>query len=158
MHILKFNAKEVAAQVEHARQAPEHSPTFSMQFESQYWKDPNAKMSDDEIFGAKGEHMDMSKIPAGLHLVHDQGVYIMSNGSPRMIRPDSDVSSVVCYADECDPEKDEDWYETARVMVGGDDFAEHLPIDWWDSYLAKYPKMNKPFKIGVSSDNIKLVL
>ena len=31
------------------------------------------------------------------------------------------------YAIGCHPEKDADWYETARGLVGGDDFVETLP-------------------------------
>ena len=31
------------------------------------------------------------------------------------------------YAIGCHPEKDTDWYETARGLVGGDDFVETLP-------------------------------
>lgn len=65
----------------------------------------------------------------GLFLVHDQGVYLMSNGLPadkEGLDPKSPMCFVV-YARGCDPKKDQDWWERARDLVGGDDFAENLP-------------------------------
>ncbi len=58
-------------------------------------------------------------------LVHDQGVYLMSNGNPRDIV--GGVSSHVAYAKGCNPKTDSDWYDTAHALVGGDDFGETLP-------------------------------
>lgn len=63
-------------------------------------------------------------------LVHDQGVYLMSNGEPRdRINPKrkSDSRLFVAYAQGCDPEKDSDWWDRAHALVGGDDFSETLP-------------------------------
>lgn len=57
-------------------------------------------------------------------LVHDRGVYLMSNGEPRDIV--SGETSYVAYAKGCDPDKDEDWHENADSLVGGDDFCETL--------------------------------
>lgn len=58
--------------------------------------------------------------------VHDQGIYCMSNGIPRDV---SDEKSTYCvYAKGCDPQNDEDFYEEARYLVGGDDFVEIFPV------------------------------
>jgi hypothetical protein len=59
----------------------------------------------------------------GLWLVHDQGVYLMSNALDR-----DPKTAPLAYAAGCDP-KDEDWWETSRALVGGDDFAEPIEID-----------------------------
>jgi hypothetical protein len=60
-----------------------------------------------------------------IFFVHDHGVYIMSNGEPK----DKDGEETnVAYAKGCDPKKDEDYYEEARHLVGGDDFAETIPV------------------------------
>ena len=61
-----------------------------------------------------------------LILVHDQGVYLMSNGIPRDIV--KGTSSFVAYAKGCNPHKDVDFYDNARDLVGGDDFAETLQV------------------------------
>jgi hypothetical protein len=61
-------------------------------------------------------------------LVHDQGVYLTSNSKPRdIVGADAADRSFCAYAIGCHPEKDADWYETARGLVGGDDFVETLP-------------------------------
>jgi Protein of unknown function (DUF3085) len=98
-------------------------------------------------------------------LVHDQGVYLMSNGEPRDIV--MGTRSFCAYAKGCNPDKDEDWHETANRLVGGDDFGDHL--DWAVpmkkmlddgaseiiinfgqkrmSLSAKYPRVSGPQKI-----------
>lgn len=63
----------------------------------------------------------------GLFLVHDQGVYLMSNGVPTDM--DSEQTAYVAFAEHCNPKTDQDWWDNARELVGGDDFVEVLPID-----------------------------
>jgi Protein of unknown function (DUF3085) len=64
-------------------------------------------------------------------LVHDDGVYLMSNGTPRdLIDPNSTekyARSFVAYAEGCNPTTDDDFYDNARDLVGGDDFSEYFP-------------------------------
>lgn len=62
--------------------------------------------------------------------VHDHGVYVMSNGKPTDM--EGEQSAYVAYAKGCHPKKDEDFYEEARFLVGGDDFGETIVItpDW----------------------------
>lgn len=84
---------------------------------------------------AKKFRMPFSKAPPGpaLLFVHDQGVYLMSNGLPAdLILTAKSPTSYVVYADGCNPNIDPDWWETSRALVGGDDFGEILPImpDW----------------------------
>lgn len=59
-------------------------------------------------------------------LVHDQGVYLMSGGEPRDIV--EGTTSFCAFAKGCDPRSDDEWYDTARSLVGGDDFGEELPF------------------------------
>jgi hypothetical protein len=63
----------------------------------------------------------------GVFFVHDQGVYLMSNGYPRDLLPGD--KCYVAYAQDCCPEKDQDWWENSRALVGGDDFGETLPVN-----------------------------
>jgi len=58
-------------------------------------------------------------------LVHDHGVYIMSNGTPRDLTEGD--RSFVAYAKGCDPRTDANHWDKSRELVGGDDFAETLP-------------------------------
>ena len=56
---------------------------------------------------------------------HDEGVYLMSAGIPPDVMKNK---TYVTYAEGCDPNKDEDHWDQARDLVGGDDFAEYLNI------------------------------
>jgi hypothetical protein len=65
-----------------------------------------------------------------LHLVHDDGVYIMSNGLPMdLVQDGKNPQAKVAYAEFCDPRKDPGWWEESRAQVGGDDFVELLPLE-----------------------------
>lgn len=68
----------------------------------------------------------------GLYLVHDHGVYLMSNGEPGDALTNGEVAVYVAYAEGCNPDTDADWWDTSRALVGGDDFAETIIIgdDW----------------------------
>jgi len=54
-------------------------------------------------------------------LAKDQGAYVGACGGNR---DDDTFESLIFYFPGCDPEKDEDYYETARDQFGGDDFGE----------------------------------
>ncbi|MGW5569635.1 DUF3085 domain-containing protein [Nocardia thailandica] len=99
---LVFDLREVAALAEHAMSAPEHS-----------WPD----WDDDKP----------SPVPPSLVWVKDQGTYVMSNGIPReLARPDDPRSPArVAYARGYDGNSGARFDSTP---VGGDDFAEHLPL------------------------------
>ena len=65
-----------------------------------------------------------------IYFVHDQGVYCMTAGK----RTDDEVKSgaYICYAHGCNPKTDEDFYDEAHCLVGGDDFAERITVtDKW---------------------------
>jgi hypothetical protein len=71
-----------------------------------------------------------------LFLVHDSGVYLMSAGIPHLEREDEPESSKVVYAAGCNPDTDEDYYQEAAELVGGDDFVEMLPLDTFEKLFA----------------------
>lgn len=54
--------------------------------------------------------------------VHDQGLYLMV----KTLRTADGSGALCAYAAGCDPDADEDWYDTARDLVGGDDFVEQF--------------------------------
>ena len=105
---LIFNVKDVKKIYDHAKAAPDHSAPIIDYVDGA------------EVYGPAE--------PA-LYLVHDQGVYLMSAGIPAQLVKKGESRRVVTYAKGCDPKKNEDWWETARALVGGDDFGELLPLD-----------------------------
>lgn len=90
-------------------------------------------------------HFDSHPNPS-LFLVHDQGVYLLP-GSPS-IPGKKEGHHWVAYAKDCNPDTDEDWWDTARSLVGGDDFGENISesID----VIRACVKDNKTFSIRVT--------
>lgn len=58
---------------------------------------------------------------AGLWLVGDEGVYVMSSG-----KLSEGQRSLVVYAEECNPQTNPDYWHYKRQYFGGDDGVEFL--------------------------------
>lgn len=77
-----------------------------------------------------------AKPEPGLFFVHDSGIYLMSAGTPGLLVEEGKPSHVVAYAKGCSPDAPDSW-EHCRELVGGDDFGELLPLDWFTRALDK---------------------
>jgi hypothetical protein len=140
MGICRFKTSELKPLIEHAKAAAE----FDMGYEN---------MTDEECIAA-GLPPITNRTPRGpaLLFVHDQGVYLMSNGEPRLLTEDGKSNHVV-YAEGCNPNIGEfdDWYLTSKELVGGDDFVEILPIpDYWLSDCDRF----ETFDINATGSSI----
>lgn len=98
----------------------------------------------------------------GLWLVGDDGVYLLSNGIPRL-GPDPaegtpDLRSYVAYADQVNPKTMafDLWWTAKRESFGGDDGAEFLDIDAIDRALAT-SVTGAPLVLDVSPKQIAYV-
>lgn len=154
---LTFPIDQVKRILEHTKACDEHDPTFEQQFDPALFKEGVGELSDEEIVKQRGEHIDPKKVPAGFLLVKDQGVYLMSNGSPRdIVSTDGDrKTSYLVYAKGCNPEKDEFWYDTAVDRLGGDDFAQFLPVEWLEMAVASG---KKSMTIRVNKNSMSLAI
>jgi hypothetical protein len=91
-----------------------------------------------------------------LLLVHDQGVYLMSPGIPHLEKSEEEPeSSWVAYAEGCSP-ADEGWWETSRGLVGGDDFAEELSIETFDTMFEMFGESMTAVEITMSESQIDI--
>ncbi|MDQ0563022.1 hypothetical protein QO004_004831 [Rhizobium mesoamericanum] len=71
---------------------------------------------------------------AGLWLVGDEGVYIMSSGTlAKGQRP------LVNYAEECDPKTNPDYWHYKRRYFGGDDGVEFIDAVELETLIAAQP-------------------
>ena len=122
MPICRFKAADLKRSIVHALAATE----FDMGHEN---------MTDAE-FAQLGltPPTDRTPVGPGLVFVHDRGVYLMSNGIPRDLDA-AQTGSHVVYAEHCNPNEDDEWYDNSRELVGGDDFAEviRIPRSWVDA-------------------------
>ncbi|MYE83070.1 MAG: DUF3085 domain-containing protein [Gammaproteobacteria bacterium] len=124
---LLFDMEQVAGLARHSRQAPERRMTMAQRA---------------EIYGesrcATPQPGEERLAPPCLWLVKDEGIYLMSPG----IHPDSEADrstrAPVAYASGFDPTRDDRMavWDRARDAVGGDDFAEAVPLEWVDAAIA----------------------
>lgn len=122
MSILRFKAADLVRVYEHSLKAPTQMEDFS---------GPVDKPS--------------------ICLVKDDGIYIMSNGTPRDILKGE--RSFCAYAKGYDPDKvdpDELWELTHSVS--GDDFGETLPIDDW---MAEHAKAGRDLRVTLNATTLK---
>lgn len=87
---------------------------------------------------------------ATISLVHNQGVYLIAHSKIEESRPEESI----VYAEGCDPSKDTDWQETSRALVGGDDFSQELPPEWFEALLVSDDKL---ISLSATKDTIKLI-
>ena len=84
----------------------------------------------------------------GFFFVKDEGIYVMnsySNEDPK--------DNLVVYALDYDPHKDDDVWERSRRAVGGDDFAESIPLS--EQQLTRL-LLGRDIVLEVSETDIKI--
>ena len=85
-------------------------------------------------------------------LAKDQGAYF---GAAVGNYKDDNFKNCIQYVKGCNPEKDEYWWEAQQDRFGGDDFGEHLPVDWLEVGLAR--KGKRIFGVIMTTTQIKLL-
>ena len=126
---IHFDSAEVAAQVRHALRSPQHRPTFCELNDPKLHKGGVVKIGEHGFPDA--ENLDLAKVPPALWLVKDQGIYLMSNGTPRFLLDPDDTDLYargrVAYAHGFNPALNTDWYDRLGILAG-DDFSAALPV------------------------------
>lgn len=155
--ILKFDLEGVREQWAHATAATVRRYTFG-----------------EAIDAAGGEFRDLTDeertaleaaTPAALHFVKDEGVYVMSNGTPRLMR-DPDAAdevgkrSKVVYAVGFDPDERDrgEVWEEARAACGGDDFVEAIGADVMEEIFALASEGSRFFVIELGRDSMRFAV
>lgn len=103
------------------------------------------------------DDIDLSKVPAGLSLIKDQGIYLISNGIPRLkASPDSGNRNFVVYAETYGPDAD---YDRVAAAAGGDDFCEFLPLEMFQTAVAQAKNEGKTyFVVHLTSKHIRILV
>jgi hypothetical protein len=127
--ILEFDADEVERHAQHARQAERRQPTFGQRYDPELRHDGKEPDLDADGFPSADE-VDFTAVPAGLHLVKDRGIYLMSNAENYEEEfGEPPYGDVVPYAEEYGPDAA---HEALARAVGGDDFCQFIPLWWYD--------------------------
>ena len=144
---LLFDMERVAGLARHAREAPERRMTMGQR----------AEIFGEDRCGVQ-QPGEQRLAPPCLWLVKDEGIYLMSPGiDPAAPSGESAPRPPVCYAVGFDPTRDERMavWDRARDAVGGDDFAEEVPLAWVEAALAA---RSPEFALEVGTDSIGLLL
>ncbi|MYE02253.1 MAG: DUF3085 domain-containing protein [Alphaproteobacteria bacterium] len=143
---LLFDMEQVAGLARHSRAAPERRMTMGQRAEI-YGEDRCATQQPGEERLA----------PPCLWLVKDEGIYLMSPGIHPEPHGDRSARAPVAYASGFDPTRDDRMavWDRARDAVGGDDFAEAVPLEWVDAALAA---RSPEFALEFVPDSIGLLL
>lgn len=120
---LRFKRSEVKVLLEHAKRCNRHAPTYDQMYDPQYRFDGR---SPEEGVLPTSEDVDYTKVPFGLWLVADHGVYLMSNGEPHDILESEHIR--IAYAEGINPDADEfdAWWEAKNAAMGGDDQVVYI--------------------------------
>ena len=153
---LSFPLDKVLALAAAARTAPQREPVWSQRCDPRYAK-PRAGVPAGELGELTDDQLDGAKIPPGLWLVKDEGIYLMSNG---VTADGTRVPLDPVYAKGYDPTKRDRMavWDDARDAVGGDDFVEFLPAEWAYDAAARQRDPRDPFVLSVTPDEVRLVL
>lgn len=94
----------------------------------------------------------------GLWLVADTGVYLMSNGLPKLSGADGE-NDLVAYAKEVNPKTMafDAWWPAKTASFGGDDGIEYLSLKEFDIALASYPA-DADLEIDVTETQLGIML
>lgn len=139
---------DLKAIVDHARTAPTRRPNYVELFDPAIRKDGKEPAEGE---WPEQDDVDPERIPHGLWLVYDRGVYLMSPGDPMLPSHDG-KGSLVAYAVECDP-KNEDWWDAKRSIVGGDDGVDKLDLGFFEAAIARGAK---EIRVVVTETQLKL--
>lgn len=153
---LTFKAGEVRRLLGHSKAAREHRPSYEDLFEPAYHKGGVVKL--DANKWPDSDNIDRLRIPAGLQLVGDQGVYLMSNGLPALLEDKSATRNIVAYALESDPRSElDDWYDAKRSIMGGDDCVITLPAVMFEQALARLGD-DGHLRIKVTDEHVEVLV
>jgi len=143
--ILTFDGAGARALLEVSKASENRRPNFVQLCDPDLWRDdlrPDrraelAKSLEEDGYpaGISEADIDPAKLPAGLWIVGDQGVYLMSNAPIAEVKVAGHKH--VAYAREVDPETMgvDDWWEAKRRSFGGDDGADFVDAETLEQAL-----------------------
>ncbi len=136
---LHFDLAVVRRLLDHSKAATERSPTCDQLYEGQFRRD--GKDADLKSISASNfptaDDVDPTKIPAGLWLVGDHGIYLMSNGRPPLRPGVGDNLNIVAHAPEADPRVNPEGWWGAKRAAFGDDGVVFLELPFVEGLIAR---------------------
>ncbi len=117
---LQFDVAGVRALLEHAERCARHEPTPDQMLEARFRRADAPKPPRGEL--PPREHLALDAVPAGLHVIVGNGLYLTSNGGDG--RPPERL-----YAPGCRPDTDHGWAAAVERVAGVERQVLFLPAD-----------------------------
>jgi hypothetical protein len=141
--LLTFDADHVLKLLELSERAESRWPSLEQLVVADFWREDLASerraVLDAELkekgfaFSARNSDVDGRRVPPGLILVGDQGVYLMSNAPMEHVIQTLKPQGLkhVAYAAEANPDtlSFDEWWSAKRRSFGRDDGAEFLAAE-----------------------------
>lgn len=135
-----FDADHLLELLALSEAATRRRPTFTQMLDPTCWREDMDRarltaaveaLESDGLPNIHGEDIDDTKVPAGLMLVGDEGIYFMSNGMSDEVEALRAEGRHVAYARETDPKlmSQEEAYQNKRAIFGGDDGVEFFSAE-----------------------------
>ena len=137
---LHFDLALVQRLLDHSKAATERKPSYDQLYAGRFRRDGKDADLDNLNSGnfPTAEDVDPAKIPPGLWLVGDDGVYLMSNGQPALLVDAPDSRNVAAYAAEADPATGIDGcWEAKNAAFGRDDGVVFLELRFAEGLIAR---------------------
>lgn len=150
--ILTFDNAALLKLLQHSFEAETRNPNF-VQLGDKSLRKPGQTQKD---YGSH-EDVDLTKVPPGLWLVGDEGVYVMSNGLPALKNDASGKGSVCVYAKEADPTRNAEEARIVKEMTfGGDDGCDFMEGEGLLRLLLAAP--DRPLRVSLTPDAMTMTI
>ncbi|ELA9367549.1 DUF3085 domain-containing protein [Vibrio parahaemolyticus] len=158
MTIAKFNMKDIAKLATELEEAGKYAPTMEDLWNPKLY--PNNMVVDEKglpvnhpSFGWPDATKIMKdKLEPQLTIVKDNGCYLITNAD---LEGSAESRGTIAFAQGCNPNTDDDFYENAVDILGDDDDSVSIPINWYN--IAK-EKNKRLFQIEFKSNTVRLKL
>ena len=161
--ILTFDANAAHDLLKASRNSKNRRPVMDQFCNPEFWRDDLDPAKRTQMLeglekngypsGIEEKDVDPAKIPAGIWLAGDKGVYLMSNAPIEDVRK-AGIKHVV-YAREVNPEtmKTHDWQIAKEASFGGDDGCDFIDEKTLEQALG-----NDTLKIDITRESMSFVI
>nr|WP_249110569.1 DUF3085 domain-containing protein [Neokomagataea anthophila] len=149
---MTFDNAALLKLLQHSFEAQTRNPNF-VQLGDKSLRKPGQTQKD---YGSLDD-VDLTKVPPGLWLVGDEGVYVMSNGLPALKNDDSGTGSVCVYAKEADPTRNAEEARIVKEMTfGSDDGCDFMEGEGLLRLLLAAP--DRPLRVSLTPDAMTMTI
>lgn len=153
---LKFKISEIVKIVEDVKKSNKHFPSmYEMYDENLDCIKQGIKKRTKMTIPYKSDEIDYSKAKMALHLIKDDGIYILGNACND--KNNYYKTELISYADTYNSKIDKDVWERSREAVGGSDFVFSFPVEWYEDVITQKPE-SEFFVLEIGDEYVSYII